>query len=138
MERPVPADRPALTCPGDTTQQRSNMYRKPFTSLVLLTAIALPPAATQAVSSDNEPAFLLADLDINNVMELKQSGEILPLESILERVRELQPGRVIEIELEDDDGRYIYEMEVVDDSGVVWDIDVDARTGKLLERERDD
>lgn len=114
------------------------MYRKPFASLALVTTIALPSAAIQAVSFDDERTFLLADLDINHVMELKQSGEILPLESILERVRELQPGRVIEIELEDDDDRYIYEMEVVDDSGVVWDIDVDARTGELLERERDD
>lgn len=114
------------------------MYRASLASLILVTTSALPSAATQAVSFDDERAFLLAELDINNVMELKQSGEILPLESILDRVRELQPGRVIEIELEDDDGRYIYEMEVVDDSGVVWDIDVDARTGKLLDRERDD
>lgn len=114
------------------------MYLTPLASLVLVTAIALPSAATLAVGLADERTFLLAELDINNVMELKQTGEILPLESILKRVRELQPGRVIEIELEDDDGRYIYEMEVVDDSGVVWDIDVDARSGELLERERDD
>ncbi|MCS3904578.1 putative membrane protein YkoI [Methylohalomonas lacus] len=114
------------------------MYRASLAGLILGSAVALPPVATQAIGFDDEQALLLAELDINNVMELKQSGEILPLESILGRVRELQPGRVIEIELEDDDGRYIYEMEVVDDSGVVWDIDVDARTGELLERERDD
>ncbi|MCA1604205.1 MAG: hypothetical protein LC775_01680, partial [Acidobacteria bacterium] len=32
----------------------------------------------------------------------------------------------------------IYELEVVDEQGIVWDLEIDARTGKLLEKKHDD
>jgi uncharacterized membrane protein YkoI len=38
----------------------------------------------------------------------------------------------------DDDGSYTYELELVDEQGVVWDLEIDARTGKLLEKKQDD
>lgn len=80
----------------------------------------------------------LADLDIHEVRELKDSGQIMALEDVLRTVRRHYPGRIIEVELEADDDRYIYELELVDNHGIVWDIEIDARSGELIERERDD
>lgn len=108
----------------------------------LTTAIwlSLPATAATQESTLSQPhnAFLIADLDVQEVRRLKESGEIKPLEQLLRQVRNRYPGRVIEIELEQEDGRYVYELELVDDRGVLWDMEFDARTGQLLERERDD
>ena len=72
------------------------------------------------------------------IRRLKESGTILSLESVLEQIRRDHPGRIIEIELDNDDGTYTYELELVDEQGIVWDLEIDARTGKLLEKDRDD
>lgn len=69
---------------------------------------------------------------------LRDAGEILPLERIVERAREQHPGRVLETELEDKRGRYVYEVELLDESGSVWEMKFDARTGALLEQELED
>lgn len=76
--------------------------------------------------------------DHEQIRRLKERGKIRSLESVLEEIRRDYPGRIIEIELDDDDGRYIYELELVDEQGVVWDLEIDARTGKLLEKKQDD
>lgn len=64
--------------------------------------------------------------------KLKDAGEILPLEQVLERARRDQPGRVVETELEKEGRRYLYEIMVVDDSGVVHELKYDAKSGELL------
>ncbi|MGQ0592610.1 MAG: PepSY domain-containing protein [Gammaproteobacteria bacterium] len=76
--------------------------------------------------------------DHEQIRRLKESGKIRSLESVLEEVRRDYPGRIIEIELDDDDGSYTYELELVDEQGVVWDLEIDAHTGKLLEKKQDD
>lgn len=106
--------------------------------IAIITSAAIHGRAAGPYADTTGKPLRFADMDIDDVMRLKESGEILPLESVLQRVREIQPGRVIEIELEKEDGRYVYELEVVDERGVVWDIDIDARNGELIERERDD
>ncbi len=46
-------------------------------------------------------------------------------------------GEIVKIELDKDDGRYEYEMELKTDKGEA-DITIDAETGKVLELELDD
>ncbi len=75
--------------------------------------------------------------DHDDAYKLLRSGEILPLEKILEITRKQVQGRVLEVELERDDGLFIYELEVLDKHGVVWEIKVEATTGTILEREQD-
>jgi uncharacterized membrane protein YkoI len=49
------------------------------------------------------------------------------------------PGsRVLEVELEEEHGRYSYEMEVLTAQGVVRELELDARTGELLQDELED
>ncbi|MBF8780901.1 PepSY domain-containing protein [Pseudomonas fulva] len=79
------------------------------------------------------------DLDQDEALELRREGIILPLERLLESAMARYPGaRLLEAELEKDDGRYEYEVELLTPQGVVREIKLDARTGALLKDEEDD
>jgi uncharacterized membrane protein YkoI len=80
----------------------------------------------------------VADGDHEIARKLRESGEILPLERILERAHAAKPGEIIETELERKQGRYVYEVEILDGAGQVWEVELDAKTGELLEIEQDD
>jgi uncharacterized membrane protein YkoI len=81
---------------------------------------------------------LSAEEDYQLAKKLRQQGEILPLEKILELARAKKNGEVIETELEKKGGRYIYEVEILDIQGQVWELKLDAKTGKLIKIEIDD
>lgn len=61
-----------------------------------------------------------------------ESGEILPLRTILERVDRDYPGQIMEVELEREDGRWRYEIKVLRAGGALVKIEIDARDGALL------
>lgn len=69
---------------------------------------------------------------------LRESGKILPLESIIETAKNYRKGEVIDTELERDDNLLVYEIEMLDDQGRVWELEFDATNGDLLELELDD
>lgn len=69
--------------------------------------------------------------------ERRQEGEILPLADILKLLRARFPGKVLEIEFEDDDPP-VYEFYVLQPSGRVVEVEFDARTGRFLGREDKD
>ncbi len=79
-----------------------------------------------------------ADSDHNEARKLKEAGKILPLEQIIASARQLYSGHILEIELEHEDGRYIYELEILDDNGTVWELEYDAKNGKLIKQKIDD
>lgn len=76
--------------------------------------------------------------ELEAIRELVQQGDILPLEQVLEQAHQQRPGRVLETELEQERGRYIYEVEVLDENGEVWEMKFDAASGALLEQEQED
>ncbi len=80
----------------------------------------------------------MADDDYIEAKRLYDSGEILSLEIILKNVRQQFPGKVLEVELEKEDGQIVYEIEILNDNGVITEIYVDAKTGKLLLTREDD
>lgn len=80
----------------------------------------------------------VAELKADEVRQLMEAGDIMPLETLLQDIRQDYPGRIIEIELDEEDDRYVYELEIVDEGGVVWELHLDAGTGELLERQRED
>ena len=82
--------------------------------------------------------IIVADLSGTEIRQLREAGNIMPLETIIQRVQAEYPGRIIEIELEEENNNYIYELELVDDDSMVWAIEVDAATGRILQREQDD
>lgn len=65
-----------------------------------------------------------------------QAGEVLPLPTLLERVQRTHPGQVLELELEREDGRWIYELKLLQAGGQLLKLEVDAATGQVLEARR--
>jgi len=69
---------------------------------------------------------------------LRKAGDILPLSDIHDRARAAKAGTVIDTDLEVKRGRLIYEIEILDAQGLVWEIKLDARSGEVLRVELDD
>ncbi|GLK78209.1 hypothetical protein GCM10008171_34630 [Methylopila jiangsuensis] len=67
--------------------------------------------------------------------EALKSGRVRPLEEIIALARKEIGGEIIEIEFEHDDGRYIYELEIISPSGKLLEVKIDAATGAILSRE---
>lgn len=88
--------------------------------LALLLALAVPLAA--------------ADDDAERAREGVEAGRYVPLEDIIRHARSRFPGRVVEVELDDDE----YELEILQDDGTKVELEYDAITGKLLEVDVDD
>ena len=72
------------------------------------------------------------------VRAIKQRGDILSLDRILQEAREQHAGHVLESELKHKGGRYVYEVELVDDQGRVREMRFDARTGEVLREKPED
>ena len=80
---------------------------------------------------------LFADDDHDEAKRLVESGEILALEVVLKKAREIQAGKVLEVELESKKNKYIYEIELLNADGTVFELKFDARTGKHLSTEKE-
>ena len=76
--------------------------------------------------------------DHDEALRLKQSGEILPLETILENARQHHDGKVLEVELEKKRGNLIYEIKILDGAGVLWEMKINAINGQVISEEQDD
>ncbi|MCW8906652.1 MAG: PepSY domain-containing protein [Sedimenticola sp.] len=80
------------------------------------------------------PLLSLAESDHERARALHEAGNILSLEQILERVREHYPGRLLEVELEQEGESLIYEVELLDSEGQVWELELDAVSGEMLKQ----
>jgi uncharacterized membrane protein YkoI len=77
------------------------------------------------------------DIDQATARQLSASGQILPLEKIHEKAKQIKHGKILETELEKKRGKYLYEVELLDEHGIVWEIKLDAATGQLMKLEED-
>lgn len=87
----------------------------------------VPPSAWGSDSRDHERARAAVE-----------AGQVLPLPTLLERLRRTHPGQVLELELERDDGRWIYEVKLLQANGQLLKLDVDAATAQVLQVKRKD
>lgn len=79
------------------------------------------------------------DLGPDEAVKLRDAGTIKDFQSLNESVLKLHPGgRISETELEQEYGKYIYQLEVMDKDGIKWDVEMDATTGKMLKNHQDD
>jgi len=81
---------------------------------------------------------LYADDDNDEARRLVESGEIIELEVVLQKAREIQAGKVLEVELERKFGKRIYEIELLAPDGTVFELKFNAKTGKHLSTEKED
>jgi uncharacterized membrane protein YkoI len=70
-----------------------------------------------------------ADDDHERARAALERGEILPLRVILERVGRDHPGTVVEVELEQEAGRWVYEIKLLQQGGSLVKLEVDAGSG---------
>lgn len=70
--------------------------------------------------------------DHDEALEAYEHGEALPLSQILPLALRAVPGEVLEVELEREHGRIVYEIEILARSGRVRKVTLDARTGAVL------
>lgn len=75
-------------------------------------------------------------LNQEDVIPLVELGEVVPLADLLKRHREKLAGsRLIDLELEREDGLLVYELKIIDQQGVVREFLVDAKSGEWLGEE---
>lgn len=75
-----------------------------------------------------------ADSEQDRARAAVQAGKVLPLKIILERLEREHPGQVLEVELEQDDGRWIYEIKLLQPGGRAVKLELDAASGAVLRR----
>lgn len=61
------------------------------------------------------------------------AGEILPLRTVLQRLEQAHPGEVLEVELEQQSGRWIYEVKLLGSDGSISKLMVNAKDASLIE-----
>jgi hypothetical protein len=70
--------------------------------------------------------------DGQRVRAAREQGRILPLEQLIAQVAQVVPGRLLQAELEDEDGRWVYELRWQLADGRRLEIELDASDGRWL------
>jgi uncharacterized membrane protein YkoI len=105
-------------------------------SLTLVLALALADSfvSPAPASAGDEAATGAAQAhDHDQAERARERGEIRPLEEIMPILRERFSGEVAQIELEHDHGVWIYEFKLIDATGRLVEITIDAKTGAVVE-----
>lgn len=71
--------------------------------------------------------------DHERAREARERGDIKPLEEILPSVEQRFPGEIVKVELEREDGRWIYEIKLIDNDGRLLQLEIDARNAEIIE-----
>lgn len=74
--------------------------------------------------------------DHERALAAVQAGEVLPLAVLLERLQRSHPGEVLELELEHEHGRWLYEVKLLEPGGRVARLKLDAKTAEVLKLRR--
>ncbi len=99
-----------------------NARLRPF-ALLASVILLLPFSAALTAGGDH---------DHDRARRALEAGEILPLGTIIHRLERTYPGQIIEVELERDDGVWVYEIKLLRDNGSLLKLKVDARDAALL------
>jgi len=78
------------------------------------------------------------DLGPDEALRLRDAGAIVSFEKLNATALARHPGaKVTETELEEEYGKYIYQIELRDPQGVEWDLELDAVSGQVLKDHQD-
>jgi uncharacterized membrane protein YkoI len=97
--------------------------------------VAVSLIAGMGIYAGAVPAVVASDHE--NVREMKLRGDIVGLSELIDKV-EAQGMKVLEAEFEHENGKLVYELEVLDKDGWIYEHYYDAVTGELLGKERED
>lgn len=94
----------------------------------------------QLVSLALTPLLVMAsDLEQEQVEHLQARGVLLNTAELAAQVQLLHPqAQLLEVAWEQAYGRYIYQVDLTDQQGRRWDVELDASTGEILSNYQDD
>jgi uncharacterized membrane protein YkoI len=92
---------------------------------MLAAAAVLAVAPHMAAAGDHDGARR------DQVRRAVEAGEIKSLAEILKIVQGKLPGEIAGVEIEREHGRWLYEFRVVDGKGRLFEVYIDARSGKI-------
>jgi len=75
-----------------------------------------------------------ADSDHDRARNAVQAGQVLPLKTVLERLEREHPGQVLEVELEQEGERWVFEVKLLQAGGRLAKLELDAASGEVLKR----
>lgn len=90
-------------------------------------------ASTAARADDDDTDRLARDRVLHSV----KSGKALPLTTLKAIVLKRWPGELLEVSIEEEDGALAYAFKVLTDGGRLTEIEIDARTGNVIEVENE-
>ena len=61
-----------------------------------------------------------------------ESGQVLPLKTVLDQLERQRPGKVLEVELERKGNGWVYEIKQLEAGGQLVRIKLDARTAQII------
>ncbi|NBB09608.1 PepSY domain-containing protein [Pseudomonas sp. SLFW] len=100
---------------------------KLFTAFFAASALALTAGYVQA-----------KDLGPDEALRLRDAGTIQSFEKLNAAALAKHPGATVtETELEQEYGKYVYQVELRDGKGVEWDVELDATNGQILKDHQD-
>lgn len=105
-----------------------NALRRPFVLMALAVAAATAGTAAQAAERGH------GDQDL--ARQALERGQVLPLRTVLEKVEREYQGQVLKVEFEHDDGRFIYEIRLLQQDGRRAKLKIDAVDGRVLQIQR--
>jgi uncharacterized membrane protein YkoI len=99
-------------------------FHRPLLASLMLAGLLAAPIA-QASDKNHERA-----------RQAVQTGQVLPLPAVLEKLAATHPGQVLEVELEreSDHGRdgWVYEIKLLQRDGQLVKLELDAKTAEVL------
>lgn len=107
--------------------------RLPILAIPLFVALSLSPGLSNALADDDQRACVDGDdHDHERARAAVTAQQFLPLSAILEMVRTVAEGTLIEIEIDCQDGRALYALEIRTSEGRLVEVLVDAVTGLIV------
>jgi uncharacterized membrane protein YkoI len=83
-------------------------------------------------------AFAIASQDNSKQSAQLVNEAVLNVDQAMSIALAEVPGKVIETEIEKEDGKLVWEISVLDDQHQTFELEIDANSGELLKKELDD
>jgi len=118
-----------------------NPGRQNFLAFAAALLLGLAPLAlSRAARADDECRVEEYEdqYDHERARRALECGEVMPLADVLAAVRPYITGKIIETEFTREEGVWVYEMKYIDRQGRLIEVDVDARTGRIMKTEGDE
>jgi uncharacterized membrane protein YkoI len=115
------------------------MNRKRWLTVIVVTLglAVLAGGAFVAAELWDEHEDERRDLEASQLTQQASDSSLVPVARILELTAQQVPGQVVKVELDDEQGRRVYEIKVLAENGRVRELKFDAHDAQLIEIEDD-